>query len=250
MTECSENYKEKGIFIPFNCNRPFSFKIEDYNDSIPFYFPKNLFYDSITQKNIDSRWFDEWEEISYALLKMNEPILCECYHSCETYRLYLGETFYPSTTITINKDADSIWVDFKSLDRVIEFPFLISEDIFDDKFDKVAHRQTHDDSIHNNPNYIIATFIHKKLSEKEWNSFTEILDINRFWQLPSYHKVVDYRSGTEWIMEGHCKSGYKYLEYESSTFLKYLNYFIDIGIVDQRLIKVFKKYKILQLTNR
>ena len=300
LTSCTEKYKAKGIFLPFNCNAEFQYKPPFSKTSSVFFFPKQLFYDTIryikykdsiydySNKNqlddlikcnkfqiqyvnkLDSINVDKNNEqnlfipkiISFSLLKLKEPILSQCYLSREVYRLIIAESFYPLSIISLNKSTDSIWVDFKTINKNVMFPFIQAcptKDVlkFREEFKgrklnekEIKRIEIENDSIvkiDNDTNYFISTYYHKRISKTNWVNFTKLLEKTNFWQSPSWNcnECISIDGGT-WIMEGHCKLGYRFKDSPGDTFMKY---FITLGIVDKKLLNFIKKYKILQLTS-
>lgn len=201
-------------------------------DSTSYYFPSELFIDSINGK-IDNLSPLEWE--SFILFKMKEPILYNYYLGHETYRIIVDRSFHNPIIARIDKYEDSIIVHIKKLNRVVNYPFLTFAKIpikFGDSSiftykqqDSIIDRNgMRNDSLItklNNTNYYNILDFSYKLKKTQWDSINIIIDSTQFWQSKPYialnYPQID---GSRWTIEAQNKYGYQIIVIPNPDFGK------------------------------
>lgn len=174
---------------------------------------------------------------SYALFKMQEPILYNHYLNRKVYRIISMRAFNPPIIVRIEKYDDSIIVLSKKLNKNIRYPFMVyggsdslfymTPDIgfFDTiskkikiinkvKYDnKLKENKRKSDSlakIYNVINYHLKLNQQKIISQNAWDSLETMIDSANFWRTKP-NVALDYQQidGSQWILEGHSRKGYQ-----------------------------------------
>jgi hypothetical protein len=152
------NYKTNNKIVTFFNDSSLSEINGNPKDSLSFYFPKKLFYDTVrfivyngdtiyinSNQNVDSfivhrKFVKNVVQIldstnvkdvsstanfwSFSLFKMDEPILYNFYLNKEMYRLIIGRSLSKFFIIDIIKDKDSIFIITKGLNRQVRYPLI------------------------------------------------------------------------------------------------------------------------------
>jgi hypothetical protein len=288
-----------------NCCDEFGFPL----DSTAKYFPEDLFNDTIpcildessikrldnygTKENFAKLYkkdinnlkdtFEIAEDtlllkyISYALYKMNEPILYDHYLNKEIYRILSMRAFNPPLVISIENYLGNISITFKKLNKAIRYPFMVyvteNDSILYCQPDVAAYdpiqkktiviytlsytklylkNKKFQDSMakaYNVINYKLIENRQVAVSKRVWNSLQIKIDSSNFWQTKP-NIALDYPliDGSRWILEGHTKEGYQIKIIPSPNFdnYDYVNYFDE----DNSYVKIFKYLiKTLELEN-
>lgn len=224
-------------------------------DSLSSYFPKKLFIDSIRYFVYDRDTFDfkSYENLdtlikyrklikekvqvldslrtedvsfltklwSFALFKMEEPILYNYDLHKEVYRLIIDRSFSKFFIIHIEKNNDSIYVITKGLNRQVGYPFMRysgivvfeapgAKKIPQKEKDRIQCRDDSLARIYNNTDYFIDVLISKKITEQQWSELQKKIEKVKFWN--SYPKTCGsciQIDGSRWILEGQSKIGYQ-----------------------------------------
>jgi len=178
---------------------------------------------------------------SSTLFAMNEPVLSNCFLNKEIYRFSINMTFRPFVSISFTKNNDSVYVDTKILSKKIPYSLLKIEN----KLATENYIYENEETEHENELFplkkrydsIIKSFIkadkficlhiHKRTTKKQWNELISKLDKINFWQRhPDGHIYYIQIDGGNCFLEGHCKSGYQYLEHwedNGQNLVKYMS---------------------------
>lgn len=199
-------------------NYPNDSTISDENgkpkDSLRSYFPAILKNDSGIIKNEMTRISLKY--YSNVLFCFQEPILFNYYMGYESYRFLLLRSFSRPLVFSLCRKGDEVWLVTKALDKSPRF-----YDSCEIKFtppppaeDSGVEKEFVYDSI--SPKYWGASITYnstKRLTIQEWKEFELLLANISFWKMNPVHKeilvVVD---GSDWIMEGHLKNKYWFVE--------------------------------------
>jgi hypothetical protein len=190
-----------------------TFKLPE--DSLAFYFPVNSFSDKASADSFTQNWY------SSALYSFKEPILSQDYIGYSIYRFLCLRSFHRPVVFTLHNYNGEVWLNTKMLDRQPRFHVdriggisnlqrekYIEEGYFVDKKgpDLLIRKPDRKANIIYNNNI--------SLSEKEWDQFEQLLVKAHFWELP-----IDIdngcNDGAQWIIEGHLKNKYHFVNYHS-----------------------------------
>ena len=184
-------------------------------DSLAFYFPVNSFSKKLSLDSFVQNWY------SSALYSFKERLLFKDFIGHEIYRFLWLRAFHRPVVFSLYQRDGQVWLNTKMLDRQPRFyderisgvpkeeqAVYIKEGFFVDKMEpdllvRIADRK--------------ANIIYNKrisLSAKEWNEFEQLLAKANFWNLPT--NIDDGSTdGAQWIIEGHLKNKYHFVNYHS-----------------------------------
>jgi hypothetical protein len=162
------------LLLFISCNGQ-STQTNNKRDSIPYYFPLELFRDTAIYVGQDSfvvKWY------SKHLYALNEPVLFSDKSSNETYRFTWLRTFDNPIAIRIEKNKDSYTLFWRQSDGAGGYePGKI-----------IVDRQ-------------------QTIDKKTWDSFLDKLTEINFWQLPT--NEMDFgHDGARWILEAKTPQKY------------------------------------------
>jgi len=184
-------------------------------DSLSFYYPPTIQKDTqIFMNDIDTVmliWF------SSALYSAQEPILYNYYLGHDIYRFLWLRSFHSPVVFSIHKDGDKVWLTTKELDKQ---PYFMEIDYVKFVPPVILPNGEIDTTGSNNNNDLpvdpvskadrkanIVLNETKQLSTKEWKEFEKLLSDYSFWSAKPYEKSSGF-DGSEWIIEGHLKNKY------------------------------------------
>lgn len=171
------------------------------HDSLTFYFPTTIKKDSLEVKNEMNTFVLNW--YSSALYAAKEPILFNYYLGHDMYRFLWLRSFDRPVVFTLHRDGREVWLTTKVLNKQPNF-----DDITYVSIGEMGDKELVTDSVvkaDRKASLVINTS--KKLSKKDWNNFTALLDKCSFWTTKPYSERGGF-DGSEWIIEGHLKSKY------------------------------------------
>jgi hypothetical protein len=200
MVSCHQQV-EKGNYAE---NPAISDKQGQPHDSLTFYYPTTIKKDSLEIKTvIDSSTLDYY---SCVLYNAHEPVLFNYYLGHVKYRfLWLRSKDRP-VIFTLTKVGRKIWLTTKVLDKQPQLndrAYVKPHPIRWDKWEI-------DSVVKADRKASIVINTTKKLSKKDWNDFTALVDKCSFWDTEPYTRSKEFVvfDGSEWVIEGHVKSKY------------------------------------------
>jgi hypothetical protein len=219
-------------------------------DSTTFYFPNTIQVDSQNFKTeIDTillSWF------SGDLYAANEPILFNYYLGQDMYRFLWLRSFQRPVVFTIKKSENQITLTTKILDREAQEDNLaydprewqgkenIPEKHLKDGLKKKKYRiERYGDTLVIIKHAKTASLVYnktKKLSKDEWDQFESILNECSFWTSKPCVNGLGL-DGSEWIIEGHFKHKYWFMQRWSPTdkFKKAGEYLINKSRIKEEI---------------
>jgi hypothetical protein len=184
-------------------------------DSLAFYFPRNSFSDRPSADSFVQNWY------SSALYSFKEPLLSQNFLGHEIYRFLWLRSFHRPVVFALHQSEGQVWLNTKMLDKQPNFDVdrikgvpkegqeeYIKEGYFVDKKEPDLLVRNAD----RKANIVYNTSI--SLSEQKWYVFERLLAKANFWELPS--NIDDGSTdGAAWIIEGHLKNKYHFVDYHS-----------------------------------
>lgn len=184
-------------------------------DSLSFYYPTTIQKDTqIFKIDIDTfmlNWF------SSALYSAKEPILYNYYLGHDIYRFLWLRSFHRPVVFSLHKDGDKVWLTTKELDRQPNFmeityvkftpPIILPNGEIDTTESNRTDELPVDSVSKPDRKAILILNETKQLSEAEWKEFEKMIADCSFWT----SEPCDERfgiDGSRWIIEGHLKSKY------------------------------------------
>jgi hypothetical protein len=180
---------------------------------------------------IDSFRFND---ISYMLFKMEEPVLSDHFLNKNIYRLIALQSFNVPLVIRIEKYKNHVTILSKKLNRRITYPFFKMENIlYFDTPEQITHQSKEEkeqrekeervqDSLNrivNNTNYYLTLDNAKEIPLADWDSLEALIDSAKFWNTkPEIHVNYLQIDGSMWLLEGHLRQGYQIKRIPSPHF--------------------------------
>ncbi len=207
-------------------------------DSLSFYYPTTIQRDTQVFKTEIDTFMLNW--FSSALYSAQEPILYNYYLGHDIYRFLWLRSFHRPIVFTLHKDGGKVWLTTKELDRQPNFiqiryvkfvPAIILSNGEIDTTESNRNDELPVDSVSNADRK--ATIVLNQtiqLSETEWKEFEKIIDDCSFWT--SKPCLVSFGiDGSRWIIEGHLKRKYWFVNRFSpkDNFRKAGEYLINKG---------------------
>lgn len=213
-----------------NDNYPKDAKVSDMNgkpkDSLSFYFPAVIKKDTaLIKTKLDSSTNNWYSKTLYAA---KEPILYNYYLGHDIYRFLWLRAFSRPVVISINKDEDKIWLAVKELNKQIDIADMLPQITFLPPASGLNGKPKVKMSIGQNikadrkANLILNQTI--ALSERDWVEFENLLKNCSFWTMEPIDSSLGI-DGSEWIIEGHKKNKYWFVNRWSPE-----NVFKDVGL--------------------
>jgi hypothetical protein len=186
------------------------------NDSLIFYFPATI---KTTKGNIPTeinsfqlKWY------STSIRPTNEPILFNYFQGHDIYRFVWLRSFSAPVVISLHKDGEKVWLQTKLLD-CIPRDFYISYV----KFEPPGKHHKKTNAKENSSTPKVDAVVHKVrvakiikdesklLTAENWNNFESLLAQCNYWNMKTsiHEKGID---GSQWIIEGHQKSRYWFVD--------------------------------------
>ncbi|MFH0893135.1 MAG: hypothetical protein V2A54_01765, partial [Bacteroidota bacterium] len=200
-------------------------------DSNTLYFPKTI---NNGEKEIATGIDSLFVNVSASLIlyEARELVLYNKYIGHDIFRLILEPPFRPPTIISIHKDGTQVWLTAKQLNRYPEFLELQVMRMVPKYSDLKTLEQTSfsgsfnsDSIIYPNRHADIKIYKERQLGLKHWRQFEKLIARFKFWEKNPSEKHKPYLDGTSWILEGHTKNKYWFIERHNPT-----EYFYDCGI--------------------
>ena len=201
---------------PINDNYPndttFSKTDGKPKDSLTFYYPTKIKRDKHTINTEIDTFMLNW--FSSALYSAQEPILYNSYLGHDIYRFLWLRSFHRPVVFSLHKNGNKVWLITKILDRQPIFmdthyvtPLILPDGEIDITESNMDNELPIDTVIKADRKAIIVLNETKQFSETEWKEFEKIIADCSFWTLkPCIEKFG--LDGSEWIIEGHLKSKY------------------------------------------
>lgn len=185
------------------------------NDSLTYYFPDSITFDSqVFQTNLEVfklNWY------SSALFSAEEPILFNYYLGHDIYRFLWLRSFHKPMVFSLHKDGNKVWLSTKQLNKQPQFiditwskfvePFMTADGEIDTaNLDEKYHNRV-DSVIKADRKANIILNQTKQLSNEEWAEFESLLNASSFWTSNPLETSFGL-DGSEWIIEAHLKEKY------------------------------------------
>lgn len=238
------------IFL-FACSTPMNIKdnypkdksVSNVNgeplDSTIFYFPSSIRRDTQVVKTemegLGLPWF------SANLRLMKEPLLYNFYLGHDVYRFLWLRSFNLPLCFSLHKDGGKVWLSIKELDRHPKYmdqvwskfvppPRDSTEKYVPPVIDSIV-------KVDRSANIILNET--KDLSLDEWNTFEELIKQCDFWNMESTKMGERGLDGSEWVMEGHLKNKYWFVEKwapdNNTNYRKCGEYLIKLSALNERI---------------
>jgi hypothetical protein len=265
ICNCSSKIKDKAIYIDYKLNKSVNEQGLPIDSTIN-YFPESIFIDTVpyyippSGNMIDSRYFNKEEylkiyggniddfrdtfkieidsfcfnETSYMLFKMREPVLSDRFLNKNIYRLIVLQSFNVPLVIRIEKQKNHVTILSKKLNRHISYPFFKLEDpLYFAPPEQTTHQDKEYNKQHNNAkkkqdslkrmlnntNYYLTLDHTKEISPAVWDSLESMIDSAKFWNTkPEIHVNYLQIDGSMWLLEGHLRQGYQIKRIPSPHF--------------------------------
>ena len=187
--------------------------------STTFYYPSTIRKDTnIVKTGIDSfilNWY------SSALYAAKEPILYNYYLGHDIYRFLWLRSFHRPVVFSFNRDGNKIWLTTKELNKQPDFfdqyapiKFVAPELLPISKYDttQIRDKEKEDRKIIKKADRKAEIILNQtiNLTEQEWDEFETILNNCSFWTSKPYIETLGL-DGSEWIIEGHLRSKYWFI---------------------------------------
>lgn len=184
-------------------------------DSLSFYYPITIQRDNQIYKTEINSFMLNW--FSSALYSAQEPILYNYYLEHDIYRFLWLRSFHKPVVFSLHKDGEKVWLTTKELDKQPNFmdisfvkfvpPVILPNVEIDTTVSNRNNKIPVDSVLKADRKATIVLNETKQLSEREWKEFEKIIAECSFWSSKPCVESFGL-DGSRWIIEGHLKSKY------------------------------------------